>query len=171
MYAFNPRAGRWSLAHAIAFLTATAVLGACSDETTGPAPNAGPKVQRSEALAPSPSDTKVELSILDKRVTFNRATGYASVRGAISCPAGEALDIVMEMQQNQRSGAEASTVSGSVTLPAVLCTGAPASFTLGIAPQGGEFESGNATVSARIANYQPPLEPTEVRRKVQVTAQ
>jgi hypothetical protein len=102
MHVLNPRAGRRSLAYAVAILSTTAILGACSDETTAPTPNAQSRAVRSEALAPSPYEVKVDLSILDKRVTFNTSTGYASVRAAVSCTVNEMFDVVLEMSRARR---------------------------------------------------------------------
>lgn len=171
MQSITPRAGRRSLAESIVILTATAVFGACVDETTAPAPslNAPPRAEQAETAAPNPEQTKVELTILDKRVVFNTSTGYASVRAAVSCSAYETFDVILEMHQEQKNGTAWSTVSGASTFENVTCTDGSSSFTLLIAPQSGAYVSGNATVTARIANYQPRVTPTEVRRRVRVS--
>jgi len=170
----RPRAGHRLLARTAAFvtaLTATAILGACSDETTAPAPIALPRAEQADAAAPSPEQvaTTVELSILDKRVTFNTSTGYASVRVAGTCSATDTFDVVVEMRQDQKNGAGWSTVVGTATLEDFVCTDGASFFTIGIAPQSGAFVSGNATVTARTANYPEHVLPTEVRRRVRVT--
>ena len=174
MQAFTPRVGRRPLARTLAILTAltaTAALGACSDETTAPALNAPPRDVQAEAAAPSPEqfETKVDLAILDKRVTFNTSTGYASVRAAVSCSAYDIFDVILEMRQDQKNGTGSSTVSGATTLASFNCLAGTNTFTVLIAPQGGAFESGTATVTARIANYQPWVIPTDVRRRVRVS--
>ena len=178
MLVFSPRAGRWPLARTIAIisaLTATVVLGACSDETTAPSRvlEAVPHGVQAETAAPNPEqfETKVELTILDKRVSFNKSTGYAVVRVAVSCSAYEIFDVVLEMQQTLKNGNAPLTASGSTTREDVDCTTGSASFSLLIAPVGSPFETGNATVTARIANYEPWVIPTEARRQVRVTAQ
>ena len=176
MHSFTPRAGRRPLARTLAILTAlmaTAVLGACSDETTAPAPavNVPPRAEQADAAAPSPEqfETKVDLAVLDKRVTFNTSTGYALVRVAFTCSTYDIFDVVVEMQQDQKNGGQSSTVSGTTTLDAVDCTTGTTAITVAIAPQSGAFVSGNAMVTARIANYEPWVIPTEVRRRVRVT--
>lgn len=177
MQVFTPRAARRPLARTVAILTAlaaTAVLGACSDETTAPAPalNAPPRAAQAETAAPSPEqfETKVDLTILDKRITFNTSTGYASFRIGLSCSAYEIFDVIVDLQQDQRNAGQSSTtVSGTTTLEDVDCTTGTSSITLSIAPQGGTFVGGTATVTARIANHQPWVMPTEVRRRVRVT--
>lgn len=176
MQPFTPRVGRRPLARTLAILTAltaTAVLGACSDETTAPAPalEASPRAAQTEAAAPSPEqfETKVDLAILDKRVTFNTSTGYASVRAAVSCSAYDIFDVILEMRQDQKNGTGSLTVSGATTLASFNCMAGTNTFTVLIAPQGGTFEGGTATVTARIANYQPWVIPTEVRRRVRVS--
>jgi hypothetical protein len=175
MFSFTPRAGRRPLARTIAVLTvltATAVLGACSDETTAPTPalSAPPRAGQTDAAAPSPEqlETKVDLAILDKRVTFNTLTGYALVRVAFSCSTYDIFDVVVEMQQDQKNGGQSSTVSGTNTIDAIDCTTGTTAITVAILPES-DFVSGTATVTARIANYQPWVIPTEVRRRVRVT--
>lgn len=174
MQVFTPRAGRRPLARIIAILTASAVLGACSDETTAPAPatNALPRAVQGDAAAPSPEqfETKVDLAVLDKRITFNTSTGLASLRAAASCSAYEIFDVIVELRQDQKTGGASQTVSGVTTLEDFDCIVGTSTFTLTIAPQGGTFVSGTATVTVRIANYQPWVIPTEVRRHVRVNA-
>lgn len=174
MQILKPRAARRPLARTAmsTVLAATAALGACSDEITAPTPalDVAPRTVQGDAAAPSPEQTKVELTILDKRVTFNPSTGYATVRVSASCSANETFDIVVEMRQDQKDGAQHSTVTGTTTFEDLNCSPGASSFTVAIAPQGGTFVSGNATVTARIANAEPRVIPTEVKRRVRVTA-
>lgn len=174
MQVLPTRAGRRSLAQTIVILTATAVLGACGDEATAPvsALGAAPRAAQAEAAAPAPEqfETKVELAILDKQIFFNTSTGYVVVRAAVSCSAYEIFDVVLEVQQDRKNGGQASTVVGTATREDVDCTDGSASFSLSVAPQGGTFVTGNATVTARIANYQPWVIPTEVKRRVRMSA-
>ena len=175
MFSFTPRAGRRPLARTLTILTvltATAVLGACSDETTAPATalSAPPRAEQAAAAAASPEqlETKVDLAVLDKRVSFNTSTGYALVRVAFSCSTYDIFDVVVEMQQDQKNGGQSSTVSATNTIDAIDCTTGTTAITVALLPESA-FVSGTGTVTVRIANYQPWVIPTEVRRRVRVT--
>ena len=165
MQAYTPRAGRRSLARTIVILSAATVLGACANETTAPTAEAPSRPH----LAGLPEfTTSVDLSV--GQVTVDPAYG-ATVRLAITCSANEVFDVVVDLQQERKAGMKRILVQGSGTFPALTCTDAIAGFAVPITQSTGAFLTGRATVRARIANYQPWVEPADVTRRVRIVAE
>jgi len=168
MQIFAPRAGQ-PLARTILILAAAGALGACAEETTAPPPNA-PSRAVANAAAPSPEQFVTSVDLAVGRVIVSPVYG-TTVEVAVTCSAQEVFDIVVDLEQDQREPGMKTLVQGSTTFPGITCTDASAGFAVGISPYTGGFQPGRATVRARIANYQPWVEPTEVTRRVRVIAE
>ena len=169
MHAFMPRAGRRSLARTIVVLSAAGALGACVDETTAPAPNAPSRVA-ANAAARSPEQLTTSVDLTVGRVAISPVYG-TTVRLAITCSAQEVFDIIVDLEQEQKPTGRKTLAKGSTTFDAITCSDAAAAFVVGISPYTGTFQPGRATVRARIANYQPWVEPTDVTRRVRIIAE
>ena len=162
MQAFIPRAGRRSLARTIFVLAAASALSACAAETTAPALNPSPRAH----LAATVYTTTVDLYV-GSHITVHPADG-AAVAVAVSCSANTTFDVIVELEQQQKTGATKTTVSGSHTFPGLMCTTGSAGYTAVFLPTTGAFKRGGATVRARIENTQPGVEPAELTRRARL---
>ena len=166
MQAFTPRAGRWSLARTVFVLAAASALSACAAETTAPALKPTARANTAEALAPTVYTTTVDLYV-GSHITVHPADG-AAVAVAVSCSANTTFDVIVELEQQQKTGATKTTVSGSHTFPGLMCTTGSSGYTAVIRPMTGAFQRGGATVRARIENTQPGVEPAEIRHRARL---
>ena len=166
MQAFTPRAGRRPLARTIFVFAAASVLGACAAEPTAPVLNAPARANGVEALAPSDYSTTVEL-IVAQRISIY-PTAAAAVGVAVGCSADATFDVVVELEQQQKTGATKTTVSGSHTFPGLMCTTGSSGYTAMVLPMTGAFKPGGATVRAHIENYQPGVQPAEISRRARL---
>ena len=166
MQAFTPRAGRRSLARTIFMLAAASALSACAAETTAPPPQPRTRANGAEGLAATVYTTTVDLYV-GSHITVHPADG-AAVAVAVSCSANTMFDVIVELEQQQKTGATKTTVSGSHTFPGLTCTTGSAGYTAVIFPTTGAFKRGGATVRARIENTQPGVEPAELTRRARL---
>ena len=166
MQAYSSRAGLRSLATIIG-LVASATLGACADETTGPAVNTPSGASAAEAPTAEQFNTTVTL-FAASRATFYPG-GNGTIEVAVSCSATDTFDVVVELEQQQKTGATRTTVAGADTVPAIQCnTGQGTSWRSVIVPMTGAFQRGGATVRMRLENYQPWVIPAELNKRVRV---
>ena len=166
MHAFTPRAGRRSLASTIFVLAAASVLGACANETTAPGHSAPVPASAAQALARTSYATTVDLYV-GSGISVHPADG-AAIAVAVTCSANTTFDVVVELEQQQKTGATKTTVSGSHTFTGFACTADGASYTAVVFPVTGAFQRGGATVRARIENAQPGVEPAAVTRRARL---
>ena len=166
MQVFTARASRRSIARTIFIVAAASVLGACAHEATAPALNAPVRANAAEALARTSYATTVDLYV-GSAISIHPADG-AAVAVAVSCSGNTTFDVVVELEQQQKTGATKTTVSGSHTFPGLACTTGSAGYTAVVLPMTGAFQRGGATVRARIENTQPGVEPAEITRRARL---
>ena len=167
MQVFTPRAGRRPLARTVIVLGAAALLSACADDTTAPAPTPSRAVMNTEARA-AEFTTSVEISVVNALVGPNGAT----VRVAVTCSGPATFDVMVGVEQELRDGSTKGVVQGTSTFDAVTCSDGSSSFSVDVDPNYGtlQFEPGRATVKAWVVNQQPGVEPATVTRRVRMYA-
>ena len=170
MNAFILRAGRRSLARTIFAVAAASVLGACADETTAPALNT-PSRAAANAAAPSPEPYTTSVDLVVERVADSPAYG-TTVRLGIACSTTQVVDIIVDLEQQVKSGNGKQLVQGSGIWPAYRCEQANPSVIIEVIPADPsfDFQLGRAKLRARIANYQPGVEPADVTTRVRIVA-
>jgi len=167
MEPFTARAGRRSLARTIVILLGLGALGACADETTAPAVNS-PSHAAASAAAPSPEAYTTSVDLVVERVADSPVYG-TTVRLGITCSTSQVFDLIIDLEQQVRGDKGRQVVQGSNTWPAYTCDQGKTSLISTISPNGKlGFEPGRATVRARIANYQPGVEPADITTRTRI---
>ena len=169
MQVFSSRAGRRPLARTLIVLGAAALLGACADETTAPAPTAPSRAVMNAEARGAEFTTSVDISV--GNVLVSPAYG-ATVRVAVTCSASTTFDVMVGVEQELRDGSNKAFLQGTSTFDAVTCSDGSSSFSVDVDPNYGtlKFEPGRATVKAWVVNQQPGVEPATVTRRVRMYA-
>jgi hypothetical protein len=104
-------------------------------------------------------------------MSANRRAEYGTtVRLGISCSTSQVFDVIIDLEQQVRADKGKQLVQGSNTWPAYTCDQGKTSLISTISPDNNKlgFEPGRATVRARIANYQPGVEPADITTRTRI---
>jgi hypothetical protein len=170
MQAYDSRGGRRSLALTIVILAAAGALGACAGETTAPTQRT-PSLALANTAAPSAEPYTTSVDLVVERVADSPTYG-TTVRIGVECSASTVFDLIIELEQQVKVGKGRQLVEGSNTWSAYPCDQGKTSVISAISPTFPKlgFTLGRATVRARIANYQPGVEPADVTSRVRIVA-
>ena len=171
MHTSSTRAGHRSLARTIIVLAAAVTLGACDNETTAPALNT-PARAAANTAAPSPEPYTTSVDLVVERVADSPAYG-TTVRLGLSCSTTQVFDIVLDLEQQVKSDKGKQVVQGTGEWPRYTCDPENPSAIIEIIPAvfGSDFELGRAKLRARIANYQPGVQPIDFTTRVRIVAE
>jgi hypothetical protein len=169
MQTYASRARLRSLARTFVILAASA-LGACAGETTAPTHHA-PSLASTNSAAPSTEPYATSVNLVVERVADSPTYG-TTVRVGVTCSASTVFDLIIELEQQVKGDKGRQLVQGSRTYSAYPCDDRNAAVISTISPSSTElgFQLGRATVRARIANYQPGVEPADVTSRVRIVA-
>jgi hypothetical protein len=164
-----PRAAGRPLARTIVILAAAGTLGACADTTTAPVPNV-PSQATAPATAATPEPYTTSVDLVVERVADSDLYGTV-LRLGITCSAKQVFDVIVELEQSVRSEQGRQTIQASNAYTAYTCEEGHTSvlFNMVSGDKLG-FEPGRATVRARIANYQPGVEPADITTRTRIVA-
>jgi len=170
MQSLLTRAGRRLLAHTIVILAAAGALGACANETTAPALNTPARVA-ANTVAPSPEPYTTSVDLVVERVADSPTYG-TTVRLGVACSTTQVFDLIIDLEQQVKTDKGKQLVQGSNTWSAYTCDQGKTSVISVISPTDGklDFQLGRGKVRARIANYQPGVEPVDVTTRVRIVA-
>ena len=168
MKPFTSRAGRRSLARTIVILAAAGALGACADATTAPAVNT-PSHAAANAAAPSPESYTTSVDLVVERVADSPIYG-TTVRLGLTCSTSQVFDVIIDLEQQVKADKGRQLVQGSNTWPGYTCDQGKVSLISTISPTNSKlgFVPGRATVRARIANYQPGVQPADITTRTRI---
>ncbi len=168
MFTSPSRAGRRPLARTIVILAAAGALGACADATTAPALEAASQDMAS-AAAPSPEPYTTSVDLVVERVAVSDAYGTV-LRLGITCSSKQVFDVIVELEQSVKSEKGRQTVQASNTWTAYTCEEGHTSVYFNMSPIDSKlgFEPGRGMVHARIANYQPGVQPADITTRARI---
>ena len=169
MYALTTRADLRSLAGTVVVFAAAVALGACAGEVTTPTQRVSSLASATAAPSTEPYTTTVNLVV--ERVADSPTYG-TTVRVGVECSSSTVFDLIIELEQQVKVGKGRQLVQGSNTWSAYQCDQGKTSVISSISPTFPKlgFDLGRATVHARIANYQPGVEPADVTSRVRIVA-
>ena len=162
------RAGGRPLARTIVILAAVAALGACVDASTSPVLNA-PSRAAASAAAPTTEPYTTSVDLVVERVAVSDVYGTV-VRLGITCSSKTAFDVIVELEQSVKSDKGRQTVQSSNEYAAYPCEEGHTSVNFDMTSLNSKlgFEPGRGMVHARIANYQPGVEPAEISTRTRI---
>ena len=168
MFTSLSRAGERPLARTIAILAAAGALVACADATTAPMPNA-PSHATASAAAPSPEPYTTSVDLVVERVAVSDVYGTV-LRLGITCSSMQVFDVIVELEQSVKSDKGRQTVRASNDWTAYTCDEGQTSVNFTMSPIDSklDFEPGRGTVRARIANYQPGVQPADITTRTRI---
>ena len=168
MLTYPSRAGRRPLARTIIILAAAGALGGCADTTTAPALNASSHATAS-AAAPSPEPYTTSVDLVVERVAHSDVYG-TDLRLGITCSSTQVFDVIVELEQSVKSGKGREIVRASNEWAAYTCDEGHTSVIFAMSPIDSklDFEPGRGTVRARIANYQPGVQPADITTRARI---
>ena len=112
--------------------------------------------------------TVVTLSIDANAATAGSPNGAATVTGTVMCSrAGDEFDVVVDLEQQQKSGKTTTVVRGSGSI-GVACTNSAQPWSALVTPVAGSFGTGAASAAARTADVPAWTTPATASRTVKL---
>ena len=168
MFMSRSRVGGRPLAQMIVIFAAAGALGACADASTAPVLNA-PSQATANAAAPSPEPNTTSVDLVVERVAVSDVYG-TNLRLGITCSSKQVFDVIVELEQSVKSDKGRQTVQASNDWTAYTCDEGHTSVIFDMTPIDAKlgFEPGRGTVRARIANYQPGVQPADITTRARI---
>lgn len=110
--------------------------------------------------------TTVTLTI-DPSASVNPNTGWAVVTGTAQCSRDDALELAVELSQEQKAGRAPATVRAAATA-AIECSTSLRPWSAVLAPSSGSFRTGDAQAKAQTANTPAWVTPSVVSNAVKL---
>jgi hypothetical protein len=127
---------------------------------------------RHPAPSPDPSYT-TSVDIVVERVSVGALYPTAAIRLSLSCSTPQKFDLIVDLAQTVKADQGKQLVQGSTELFGYQCDPVNPRLIVEIAPTDPSFafEPGRGTVRARIAGYQPGVEPADVTTRTRIVVE
>lgn len=162
------RAGGRPLARMIVIVAAAGAFVACADASTAPVLGT-PSHATANAAAPTPEPYTTSVDLVVERVADSDIYGTV-LRLGITCSSTQVFDVIVELEQSVKSDKGRQTVRASNAWTAYPCEEGHTSVNFDMSPIGSKlgFEPGRGTARARIANYQPGVQPADITTRTRI---
>ena len=170
MFNFQSRVGAQPLTRVIVILAVAGALSACADATTEPTLNL-PSQAATSAEAPTTEPYTTSVGLVVERVADSDTYGTV-LRLGITCSSKQVFDVIVDLEQSVKSAKGRDTIHASNEWLGYTCDEGHTSvlFSMATGSKLG-FEPGRAIARARIANYQPGVEPADVTTRTRIVVE